>query len=203
MFDPNDPYTKFRYNPPVSGSQSGKKLAPPSTPDNIVYGKDPTAFDEAVANKSNLLSATMQIKALTGQNSQGGGQHAVEGVQIVHGRKSVGGWLRPGIPVGVKVDMRGRSMYDFLGTHVEFVLPRMREFSGIVLPPLSSPVNSPSAVADVVLFGLPGSSSTGYYVFPPNRGQLRFILKTLWNAHSFHYERERNRCSGPCSAYCE
>ena len=36
---------------------------------------------------------------------------------------------RPGIPIIVKVDLRGRSMYDFLGILVEFVLPRMREFS--------------------------------------------------------------------------
>jgi len=95
------------------------------------------------------------MKALTGENFQGGGQHAVEGVQVVRGKKSIGGWLRPGIPIGVKVDMRGRSMYDFLGTLVEFVLPRMREFTGIVLPPPSASVSSPSAVTGVVSFGLP------------------------------------------------
>lgn len=157
-FDPNDPYTKYRHNPAVGGSQFGRKPAPPSTPDNIVMLERiqlHSMVKEAVANKSNLLSAMMQLKALTGENFQGGGQHAVEGVQIVRGKKSVGGWLRPGIPIGVKVDLRGRSMYDFLGTLVEFVLPRMREFSGIVLPPQSSAVNSPNAVSGVVSFGLP------------------------------------------------
>lgn len=158
MFDPNDPYTKHRHNPPVGGSQFGKKRAPPSSPDNIVKLERiqlHSMVKEAVANKSNLLSTMMQMKALTGENFQGGGQHAVQGVQIVRGRKSVGGWLRPGIPVGVKVDLRGQSMYDFLGTLVEFVLPRMREFSGIVLPPQSSAVSSPNAVSGVVSFGLP------------------------------------------------
>jgi len=157
-FDPNDPYTKHRYNPPVGGSQVGKKPAPSSTPDNIVRLERiqlHTMVKEAVTNKSNLLGAMMQMKSLTGENFQGGGQHAVEGVQIVRGKKSVGGWLRPGIPVGVKVDLRGQSMYDFLGTLVEFVLPRMREFSGVVLPPQSSSVNTPSAVTGVVSFGLP------------------------------------------------
>ena len=157
-FDSNDPYTKHRYNPPVGGSQFGKKPAPPSTSDNIVELERiqlHTMVKEAVTNKSNLLGAMMQMKALTGENFQGGGQHAVQGVQIVRGKKSVGGWLRPGIPVGVKVDLRGRSMYDFLGTLVEFVLPRMREFSGIILPPQSSSVNTPSAVTGVVSFGLP------------------------------------------------
>jgi len=158
MFDSNDPYTKYRHNPSVGGSQFGKKPAPPSTPDNVVRLERiqlHTMVKEAVANKSNLLGAMMQMKSLTGESFQGGGQHAVEGVQIVHGKKSVGGWLRPGIPVGVKVDLRGRSMYDFLGTLVEFVLPRMREFSGIVLPPQSSSVNTPSAATGVVSFGLP------------------------------------------------
>lgn len=71
------------------------------------------------------------------------------------GKKAVGGWIRPGVPAGVKVDLRGHSMYDFLGTLVEFVFPRLRDFNGIVLPPQSSSVNTPSAVSGVVSFGLP------------------------------------------------
>jgi large subunit ribosomal protein L5 len=86
MFDPNDPYTKHCHNPPVGGSQSGKKLAPPSSPDNAVTLERiqlHSMVEEAVASKSNLLSAMMQLKALPGENFQGGGQHAVEGVRIV------------------------------------------------------------------------------------------------------------------------
>jgi large subunit ribosomal protein L5 len=46
-------------------------------------------------------------------------------------------------------------MYNFLGTLVEFVLPRLRKFDGVVLPPQSSSFNSPSAISGVVTFGLP------------------------------------------------
>jgi len=110
---------------------------------------------EATANRSNLLGAIMALRALTGETYHGGGKHAVQGIQIVRGKKSVGGWIRPGVPIGVKVDLKGQSMYDFLGTLVEFVLPRIRDFPGLILPPPSASANSPSAVSGVVAFGLP------------------------------------------------
>lgn len=164
-FDPNDPYTKHRKNPPVGGSQVGKKPAPPSTAQNVVRLEKiqlHTMVKEAIQNKSNLIPAIMQLRALSGETAQGGGHHAVEGVQIVRGKKSVGGWVRPGIPIGVKVDLKGQAMYDFLGTLTEFVLPRLRDFNGVVLPPQSSSSNTPSTVAGVVSFGLP-SSAIGFF----------------------------------------
>ncbi|KIL67722.1 hypothetical protein M378DRAFT_973640 [Amanita muscaria Koide BX008] len=160
-FDPDDPYTKNRKNPPVGGSQLGRKPAPLVTPENVLRLETisiHTMVKEAISNKSNILGAIMALRALTGETHKGGGRHAVEGIQIVKGKKSVGGWIRPGVPVGVKVDLKGQSMYDFLGTLVEFVLPRMRDFNGVVLPPQSSSVNSPSAVSGVVSFGLPPSA---------------------------------------------
>ncbi|KJA16937.1 hypothetical protein HYPSUDRAFT_192621 [Hypholoma sublateritium FD-334 SS-4] len=158
QFDPENPYTKFRHNPPVGGSQFHKKPSAPSTPDNTIRLEKiqlHTMVKEAVANKSQLLPAIMQMKALTGESFQGGGQHAVEGIQIVKAKKSIGGWIRPNIPVGVKVDLKGQAMYDFLGTLVEFVLPRLRDFNGIVLPPATLSTKTPSSVSGVVSFGLP------------------------------------------------
>ena len=139
----------------------GRKPAPLVTPENVIRLEKiqiHTMMKEAINNKSNLLGAIMALRALTGETYKGGGRHAVEGIQIVKGKKSVGGWIRPGIPVGVKVDLKGQSMYDFLGTLVEFVLPRMRDFNGVILPPQSSSANSPSAVSGVVSFGLPPSA---------------------------------------------
>jgi len=114
-----------------------------------------TMVKESLNNKAQLLSALMQMRALTGETYRGGGKHAVDGVQVVRGKKSVGGWIRPGIPCGVKVDLKGQSMYDFLGTLVEFVLPRLREFNGVLLPTASAAVNTPAGVSGVVSFGLP------------------------------------------------
>lgn len=156
-FDPQNPFSKHRKNPPVGGSQAGKELPPPSTPSNVIRLEKVilhTMVKEALQSKSNLLGAIMAMRALTGESRQAGGRHDMGGVQIVRGRKSVGGWIRPDVPVGVQVELKGRSMYDFVGTLVEFVLPRLREFNGVLLPPPSANVNSPSAVSGVVSFGL-------------------------------------------------
>ena len=79
----------------------------------------------------------------------------MEGIEIVKGRKSVGGWIRVGIPVGVKVDLKGPKMYDFMGTLVDFVLPRLREYNGFVLPRPSASLEKPHAASGVFSFGLP------------------------------------------------
>ncbi|KAG6885777.1 hypothetical protein C0993_009882 [Termitomyces sp. T159_Od127] len=157
-FDPADPYTKHRHNPPVGGSQLGKKPPPPSRPDNVVRLEKisiHTMQKDVLQSKHNLLGPLMALRAITGESCRAGGRHAVDGIQVVRGKKAVGGWIRPGVPVGAKVDLKGPAMYDFLASLVEFVLPRIRDFGGVVLPPESASPNSPSAVSGVVSFGLP------------------------------------------------
>lgn len=47
-------------------------------------------------------------------------------------RKSIATFkLREGAPIGVKVTLRGRKMYDFLDRFVNIVLPRSRDFQGL------------------------------------------------------------------------
>ncbi|KAL9709464.1 54S ribosomal protein L7, mitochondrial [Leucoagaricus gongylophorus] len=156
-FDPQNPFSKHRRNPPVGGSRVGKKLSPPSSPRSVIRLEKVvlhTMVKEALQSKSNLLGPIMALRALTGESRQARGRVHNHGVQIVRGRKSVGGWIRPGVPVGAQVVLKGRTMYDFIATLVEFVLPRLREFQGVLLPPPSSNVNSLSAVSGVVSFGL-------------------------------------------------
>jgi large subunit ribosomal protein L5 len=86
---------------------------------------------------------------------EGGGHHKAEGVQIVKGKKSEAGWIRPGLPCGVKVEMKGEMMWTFLSTLSTFVLPRLKDFAGFTLPPTSATPYSPSAVSGVVNIGLP------------------------------------------------
>jgi len=158
-YDPNDPYTKNRRNPPVGGSQLGKKPPPPSSPKKVIQLEKislHTMAREAISSRSNLLGAIAAFRVLSGENPGGGGWESSEGVQIVTGKKTAHKWkIRPGIPVGVTVDLKGPKMYEFLGTLVEFVFPRLREFPGIVLPPVSSSTATPSGVSGVVSFGLP------------------------------------------------
>lgn len=56
------------------------------------------------------------------------GQRAV----IIEARKSVAGFkVREGMPVGVKVTLRGKKMYEFLDRLVSIALPRVKDFRGI------------------------------------------------------------------------
>ena len=51
---------------------------------------------------------------------------------VCRAKKSVANFkLREGMPIGVKVTLRGDKMYDFIDRLVSLALPRVRDFSGI------------------------------------------------------------------------
>jgi large subunit ribosomal protein L5 len=75
------------------------------------------------AMKDNKLMQNIQdtISIIAGQKAT-----------IVEARKSVAGFkVREGMPVGVKVTLRGKKMYEFLDRLVSIALPRMKDFRGI------------------------------------------------------------------------
>ncbi len=56
------------------------------------------------------------------------GQRAI----ITHAKKSVAGFkMREGMPMGVKVTLRGKKMYNFLEKLIVISLPRVKDFRGI------------------------------------------------------------------------
>ncbi len=76
---------------------------------------------EAIQNAKALESAEADLSAISGQ-------HPV----ITRARRSIANFkLRAGMPIGMKVTLRGERMYDFLDRLINAVLPRMREFSGV------------------------------------------------------------------------
>jgi large subunit ribosomal protein L5 len=76
---------------------------------------------EAIQNAKALESAEADLSAISGQ-------HPV----ITRSKRSIAAFrLRTGMPIGMKVTLRGERMYDFLDKLVSAVLPRMREFSGV------------------------------------------------------------------------
>lgn len=157
-YDPNDPYTKHRNNPPLGGNRWSKQPPPPSSPDNVVQLERiqiHSQIKQAAASRTNLLGPIMALRAISGATEKGGGQHTAEGVQLVKGRKNLQGWVRPGIPVGVKVDLKGNQMWDFLSVLVEFVLPRLRDFQGISLEGPSQRLDKMNSASGVVSFGIP------------------------------------------------
>ncbi len=51
---------------------------------------------------------------------------------LTKAKKSIAGFkLREGMPIGVKVVLRGKKMYDFLERVIHIALPRSRDFQGI------------------------------------------------------------------------
>ncbi len=76
---------------------------------------------EAIQNAKALESAEVDLVAIAGQ-------HPV----ITRARKSIAAFrLRTGMPIGLKVTLRGQRMYDFFDKLVNAVLPRMHEFQGV------------------------------------------------------------------------
>lgn len=51
---------------------------------------------------------------------------------ITRAKKSIAGFnLRAGVPIGCKVTLRGKRMYEFVDRFVSAVLPRIRDFKGL------------------------------------------------------------------------
>lgn len=76
---------------------------------------------EAVNDRKRLDQAAEQLTQLAGQKAQ-----------ICKAKKSVAGFrLREGQPIGCRVTLRGKRMYDFLDRLITLVLPRVRDFRGI------------------------------------------------------------------------
>jgi large subunit ribosomal protein L5 len=76
---------------------------------------------EALVNKNALTNISEQMKTITGQQPI-----------ITKARKSISAFkLRKGVPIGVKVTLRGDKMFHFLEKVIKVVMPRIRDFRGI------------------------------------------------------------------------
>ena len=76
---------------------------------------------EAVSEKKFIESALLDLGNIAGQKPI-----------ITKSRKAIAGFkLRDGIPIGVKVTLRGTRMYEFLDRLITIALPRVRDFRGI------------------------------------------------------------------------
>jgi large subunit ribosomal protein L5 len=76
---------------------------------------------EAIQNAKALEAAEQDLVAISGQ-------HPV----ITRAKKSIAAFrLRTGMPIGLRVTLRGERMYDFLDKLVNAVLPRMHDFQGV------------------------------------------------------------------------
>ena len=76
---------------------------------------------EALKNKNVLQTAVDEMTMITGQKAV-----------ITNARKSEAAFkIREGWPIGAKVTLRRRRMYDFLDRLITVALPRVRDFRGL------------------------------------------------------------------------
>jgi large subunit ribosomal protein L5 len=75
----------------------------------------------AISDKKHMEDAMSALTDITGQKPL-----------VCKARKSVASFrLREGAPIGCKVTLRGRRMYEFLDRLVSIALPRVRDFRGL------------------------------------------------------------------------
>lgn len=76
---------------------------------------------EAVANPKTVEAAVNDMTLITGQKPV-----------ITKAKKSIATFkLREGMPIGVKVTLRGDKMYEFVDKLFSIALPRVRDFHGV------------------------------------------------------------------------
>ncbi|PCJ59891.1 MAG: 50S ribosomal protein L5 [Rhodospirillaceae bacterium] len=76
---------------------------------------------EAVQDSKKISSALAELTAITGQKPV-----------TTRAKKSIAAFkLREGMPIGCKVTLRRRRMYEFIDRLVSIALPRVRDFRGL------------------------------------------------------------------------
>ena len=74
----------------------------------------------AIENNKRIEAAINDLSIIAGQRPV-----------VTKARKSIAGFkLRQGMPVGVKVTLRGKRMYEFFDRLISVVFPRIRDFRG-------------------------------------------------------------------------
>ena len=75
----------------------------------------------AMTEKKHIEESVEALTQITGQKPQ-----------VTVARKSVAGFkLREGMPIGCKVTLRGRRMWEFVDRLISVALPRVRDFRGL------------------------------------------------------------------------
>jgi large subunit ribosomal protein L5 len=88
------------------------------TLDKIVVN---VGLGESVSDSKALEAAMRELAIITGQKPK-----------VNRARKSIAGFkLREGMPIGVKVTLRGDRMWEFFDRLLSVALPRVRDFRGM------------------------------------------------------------------------
>lgn len=97
---------------------------------------------EAVADKKTLQSAVADMEKISGQKPI-----------ITLARKSIAGFkIRDDMPIGCKVTLRSKRMYEFLDRLINISIPRIRDFRGLSPKSFDGRGNYSMGVKEQIIF---------------------------------------------------
>lgn len=97
---------------------------------------------EAVTDKKVLTHATSDLAAISGQKPI-----------ITMSRKSIAGFkIRDGWPIGTKVTLRRKRMYEFLDRAISITIPRVRDFRGYSVKSFDGRGNYSFGITEQIVF---------------------------------------------------
>ena len=97
---------------------------------------------EAVADKKTLQSAVSDMEKISGQKPV-----------ITLARKSIAGFkIRDDMPIGCKVTLRSKRMYEFLDRLINISIPRIRDFRGLSAKSFDGRGNYSMGVKEQIIF---------------------------------------------------
>ena len=97
---------------------------------------------EAIGDAKLLDQAVEELATITGQRPS-----------VTRARKSISNFkLREGMPIGCRVTLRGKRMYEFLDRLMNLALPRVRDFRGVSAKGFDGRGNYTLGVRDQLIF---------------------------------------------------
>ena len=97
---------------------------------------------EAIADAKILDQAVGELATISGQRPA-----------ITRARKSISNFkLREGVPIGCRVTLRGRRMFEFLDRLMNLALPRVRDFRGVSAKAFDGRGNYTLGIRDQLIF---------------------------------------------------
>jgi len=121
--------TQFKYGSPMATPKIDKVVV------NMGVG-------EAIGDAKLLDQAVEEMATITGQRPS-----------VTRARKSISNFkLREGMPIGCRVTLRGKRMYEFLDRLLNLALPRVRDFRGVSVKGFDGRGNYTLGVRDQLIF---------------------------------------------------
>ena len=111
-------YFKQELTPALQKKFSYKNIMQTPQLEKVVIN---VGLGEAIQNPKAIDSAVDDVMTISGQKPV-----------VTRAKKSIAAFkLREGMPIGVKVTLRGDRMYEFVDRLLNIALPRVRDFQGV------------------------------------------------------------------------